>query len=359
MPDNKLAEAWSHASDWLPAAGRGLGLPVQQCTLRTPGQPEALAAIHCNGTNIYVHGLSPSISWKESSISKFVNLRFNIEVSSWSSISTRKFFLKSPISELRTQLRYLSYWPGPASGTLPVPPLYRSMIRYRSRSPRAGPNLRYRTSYTPRYRGYQGKTSRWAQASTWSWYWTWSFFDIEAASESDSESSRWFNIGLSLECFDIEVHVLHALHWISKHVTSISWLGSKYIIEYDRTSTLYHDRSTSISKFQITSRLALPSQGFKFDIYPFWSPISLGPRAVKHEGFRHCSGVVVAREVGGCRLKFDSFNIKICKAKWSLRSADSVCSLRGVHKTKVRGFKIHSLTPINPLASKDLGIKIK
>ena len=26
--------------------------------------------------------------------------------------------------------------------------------------------------------------------------------------------------------------------------------------------------------------------------------ISIGPRAVKHEGFRHCSGVVVAREVG-------------------------------------------------------------
>jgi hypothetical protein len=36
-----------------------------------------------------------------------------------------------------------------------------------------------------------------------------------------------------------------------------------------------------------------------------------------------------------------------------------VCSLRGVHKTKLRGFKIHSLTPINPLTSKDLGIKIK
>ncbi len=30
---------------------------------------------------------------------------------------------------------------------------------------------------------------------------------------------------------------------------------------------------------------------------------------VKHEGFRHCSGVVVARGVGWCRLKFDSFNI--------------------------------------------------
>ncbi len=43
--------------------------------------------------------------------------------------------------------------------------------------------------------------------------------------------------------------------------------------------------------------------------YPFWSLISLGPRAVKHEGFRHCSGVAVAREVGWCRLKFDSFNI--------------------------------------------------
>ena len=26
---------------------------------------------------------------------------------------------------------------------------------------------------------------------------------------------------------------------------------------------------------------------------------------------------------------------------------------------KLRGFKIHSLTPINPLTSKDLGIKIK
>ncbi len=30
---------------------------------------------------------------------------------------------------------------------------------------------------------------------------------------------------------------------------------------------------------------------------------------MKHEGFRHCtsSGVVVAREVGGCRLNKDSF----------------------------------------------------
>ena len=46
-------------------------------------------------------------------------------------------------------------------------------------------------------------------------------------------------------------------------------------------------------------------------------------------------------------------------AKRSLRIADSVCSLCGVHKTKVRGFKVRSLTPINPLASKDLGIKIK
>ncbi len=42
-----------------------------------------------------------------------------------------------------------------------------------------------------------------------------------------------------------------------------------------------------------------------------------------------------------------------------LQIADSVGSLCGVHKTKVRGFKIYSLTPINPLASKDLGIKIK
>ncbi len=45
-----------------------------------------------------------------------------------------------------------------------------------------------------------------------------------------------------------------------------------------------------------------------WEVYPFWSLISLHHWAVKHEGFRHCSGIVVAREVGWCRLKFDSFN---------------------------------------------------
>ncbi len=44
-------------------------------------------------------------------------------------------------------------------------------------------------------------------------------------------------------------------------------------------------------------------------IYPFWSLISKWHWAVKHQGFRHCSGVVVPREVGWCQLKFDSFNI--------------------------------------------------
>ncbi len=37
----------------------------------------------------------------------------------------------------------------------------------------------------------------------------------------------------------------------------------------------------------------------------------------------------------------------------------SVCSLCGVHKTKVLGFKIHAFTPINPLACKDMENKIK
>jgi hypothetical protein len=43
---------------------------------------------------------------------------------------------------------------------------------------------------------------------------------------------------------------------------------------------------------------AIPSVG---------SLISPRRQAVKHEGFRHCSGIVVAREVGGCRLNKDSF----------------------------------------------------
>ncbi len=43
--------------------------------------------------------------------------------------------------------------------------------------------------------------------------------------------------------------------------------------------------------------------------YPFWSLNSLGHWADKHEGFRYYSNVVVALEVGGCRLNKDSFNI--------------------------------------------------
>ena len=50
--------------------------------------------------------------------------------------------------------------------------------------------------------------------------------------------------------------------------------------------------------------------------YPFWSLISIRHWAVKHEGFRHCSCVVVAREVGGCRLNKDSFVNFRTEAGW-------------------------------------------
>ncbi len=49
--------------------------------------------------------------------------------------------------------------------------------------------------------------------------------------------------------------------------------------------------------------------------YPFWSliQVSIRRQAVKYDGFRHCSGFVVAREVGWYLLNKDSFNIKICR----------------------------------------------
>jgi hypothetical protein len=52
-------------------------------------------------------------------------------------------------------------------------------------------------------------------------------------------------------------------------------------------------------------------------------------------------------------------HLNLQRAKCSKRIADSVCSLCGVHKTKVQGFKIHAFTPINPRTPKELENKIK
>jgi hypothetical protein len=60
-------------------------------------------------------------------------------------------------------------------------------------------------------------------------------------------------------------------------------------------------------------------------------------------------------------IEIDSFNIKICKELNDLCELQTQCVLYVVFtRQSSEALKyIHSLTSINPLTSKDLGIKIK
>ncbi len=87
-------------------------------------------------------------------------------------------------------------------------------------------------------------------------------------------------------------------------------------------------RSCEWGLFYLLVSVSFDSEDLKrLRAYQLWSLISNEPHAVKHEGFRHCSGVVVAREVGWCLLKFDSFNIKICKELNDLCELQTHCVL--------------------------------
>ena len=72
---------------------------------------------------------------------------------------------------------------------------------------------------------------------------------------------------------------------------------------------------------------------------------------MKHEGLRHCSGIVVVREVGRCRLNKNSFVNKICKELNALCEIQTQC-VPYVVFTKHRSEALNPM--ILPLTSKDL-----
>ncbi len=108
---------------------------------------------------------------------------------------------------------------------------------------------------------------------------------------------------VSSMCFDCQWFGMYHVHTLHMHVHTST--------VYMHVHTLYIGTTDylRIPLLCMPVCTALVMCMYYAIVYQLWSLISNEPHAVKHEGFRHCSGVVVARRVGWCRLKFDSFNI--------------------------------------------------